>query len=304
MTRQRLSEVLCAGETMALVTPKRTERLRLAEEFHLDVGGAESNVATHLVALGRPSRWFSRLGEDELGRRVADHIGRRGVDLKGVVFDTSRPTGVYFKDPGRGVIYYRAGSAASALSHSDAQDLDLGGVGLIHLSGITPALSSTAAQFIETLMTRAAAVGIQVSFDVNYRPGLWSKDVAARTLKSFAERADVVLVGLDESELLWGTRTPSQVRELFPEVPALVVKDSDVGATEFTARSSHFEKAIPTEVVEVVGAGDAFAAGYLHGYLAGDDSAVRLRSGHLRSILTLQTTTDFISEGAPDADSQ
>ncbi|WP_243729039.1 sugar kinase [Nesterenkonia sphaerica] len=298
MTTQSLSTVLCAGETMALVTPRSVERLRSAEAFHLDVGGAESNVAAHLAALGRPARWFSRLGDDELGRRVADQVSARGVILDDVVFDPLRATGVYFKDPGHGVLYYRAGSAASALCGKDAEDIRLEGVGLVHLSGITPALSPTAVEFVDVLMTRSARAGLPVSFDVNHRPLLWQEGAAPGVLKSFAERADILLVGLDEAERLWNTSTAQDVRDVFPHVPVLVVKDGAIGASEFTAQGYFFQPAIPTDVVEIVGAGDAFAAGYLDRYLAGAAPADRLRAGHQRASLTLQTTKDFTSEGA------
>lgn len=299
--------VLCAGETMALVTPSTSERLRDAQTFHLEAGGAESNVAAHLAQLGRMSRWFSRLGDDQLGHRVAEHIRSHGVDLTGVSYDAELPTGVYFKDPGHGVLYYRAGSAASAMGAADAQELDLQDVGLVHLSGITVALSESAARFTQTLMERAAAAGIPVSFDVNHRTALWDRHAAganwhpgaaADVLKSFAARADIVLVGMDEAEGLWGTSTAEQIRDLFPQVRHLVIKDGDVGAFELSEQQEHFEPAIPTEVVEVVGAGDAFAAGYLHELLRGSGPGERLRAGHRRASLTLQTTADLPSEPA------
>lgn len=293
------SAVLCVGETMALVTPNSTERLRTAGRFDLDVGGAESNVAAHLAQLGLRSTWFSRLGDDELGRRVADVLSSRGVDITPVIFDPEAPTGVYFKDPGHGVLYYRKGSAASRLSPADVEPADLAGFGLIHLSGITPALSDSAARFIDRLMGRAAELGVPVSFDVNHRAPLWSREEAAPVLLSLARKADVVFVGRDEAELLWGSSTAEEIRALLEQAPTLVVKDGDIGATEFTEEQAVFEPAIPTEVVEVVGAGDAFAGGYLASMLTGADPRARLRAGHERASLTLQTTTDFIAEGAP-----
>ncbi|OSM43250.1 sugar kinase [Nesterenkonia sp. PF2B19] len=292
------SPVLCVGETMALVTPSSTDRLRTAGAFALDVGGAESNVAAHLAQLGRRSIWFSRLGDDELGRRVSDVLAARGVDLAPVIFDPEAPTGVYFKDPGHGVLYYRRGSAASRLSAADADALDLGDIGLVHLSGITPALSTSAAAFIDQLVVRTAESGIPISFDVNYRSPLWPREDAAAALLRLSRQADVVFVGRDEAELLWGTITAEAVRDLLDDVPTLVIKDGDVGATEFTGEQRVFEPAIPTDVVEVVGAGDAFAAGYLAAMLDGEASAARLTAGHRRAALALQTTTDFLDEGA------
>jgi len=120
-------------------------------------------------------------------------------------------------------------------------------------------------------------------------------------LRDLANRADIVFVGLDEAETLWGTTTPEDVRALISEPALLVVKDGDVGATEFSVEGAVFVPAIPTEVVEAVGAGDAFAAGYLAGFLAGDDPVARLESGHRRAHLVLQSTDDMVGAQHTDA---
>ncbi|WP_150461031.1 sugar kinase [Nesterenkonia ebinurensis] len=288
--------VLCAGETMALVTPASTQRLRQATLFHLDAAGAESNVAAHLAALGHRAVWFSRLGADELGRRVADTVSGRGVDVSAVCFDAAAPTGVYFKDPGHGVLYYRTASAASLLSAQDAVAMDLSSAAALHVSGITAALSGSAAEFLAQAMHTARERNVRISFDVNYRAPLWSPAAAAPSLKRLAEQADLVFVGRDEAETLWGTETADDVLELLPELPLLVVKDGSLGATEFSAGTSVFEPSEQVQVVEAVGAGDAFAAGYLSGLLSGKSPAQRLRAGHQRAALTLQTTTDFTDQ--------
>ena len=116
-------------------------------------------------------------------------------------------------------------------------------------------------------------------------------------LLDLARTADIVFVGRDEAETLWGGAAAVDVRLLLPEVPELVVKDGDVGATAFVDADEVFEPALAVEVVEAVGAGDAFAGGYLAGLLSGDPIAERLRAGHDRAARTLQTTTDSIDEG-------
>lgn len=290
------AELLCIGETMALVTPVSADRLRSSQLFHLDAGGAESNVAAHVASLGHKSAWFSRLGDDELGRRVADTVSSRGVDVSSVIFDPEFPTGVYFKDPGHGVLYYRAGSAASTLSTQDALRLPLTQNLLVHLSGITAALSATASQFLTELFAHARREGARISFDVNYRPALWEPHAAGKTLHRLASQADVVFVGRDEAETLWGSVEPEAIRKLFPDCPSLVVKDGAIGATEFSGSRVTFEPAEVVDVVEPVGAGDAFAGGYLAALISGADTNARLRAGHRRAAMTLQTTTDYIDE--------
>ncbi|MEU1971573.1 sugar kinase [Microbacterium sp. NPDC019599] len=288
--------LLAVGETMALVTPAAATPLTDAVDFRVDAGGAESNVAGHVAAFGGEARWFSRLGDDPLGHRIARQLAERGVDVSGVEFDPRHPTGVYFKDPGHGVRYYRAGSAAAHLSAGDADRVDLHGVAILHVSGITAAISASASAFLDAVIARAREAGVPVSFDVNHRAPLWDAATAAPALLALARAADIVFVGRDEAETLWGTTDAASVRALLPEVGELVVKDGDVGATAFTRAGVVFEPALPVEVVEAVGAGDAFAGGYLSALVEGRPASERLRRGHHRAALTLQTTSDSVDE--------
>lgn len=289
----RASVLLAVGETMALVTPTVSESLLEAGTFHVDAGGAESNVAAHVVALGHPARWFSRLGADPLGERIARRLRGRGIDLAAVEFDPRHPTGVYFKDPGRGVHYYRASSAASHLSPADVNALPWDDVRVLHVSGITAAISDSAAAFLDRAVDDARERSVLVSFDVNHRAALWDAADAGPALAALARRADVVFVGRDEAETLWGTRSAADARAFFPEVPEFVVKDGDVGATTFAGGEETFVPALTVEVVEPVGAGDAFAGGYLAGLLSGIPVPERLALGHTRAALVLGTTDDF-----------
>jgi 2-dehydro-3-deoxygluconokinase len=296
MTANGARALLAIGETMAMVAPVTAERLTDASDFRLDAGGAESNVAAHVASFGHSAQWFSRLGDDALGHRIARQLSERRVDVSRVVFDAAHPTGVYFKDPGHGVRYYRAGSAASHLAPEDAASLDLHGVGIVHVSGITAAISASAAAFLDAVIDRAHAGGVRVSFDVNHRAALWDALSAASPLAALARRVDLVFVGRDEAETLWQTTDAASVRALLPDVDELVVKDGDVGATAFVGAHAVFVPALSVEVVEAVGAGDAFAGGYLAALLDGAPPSERLQRGHHRAALTLQTTSDSVEE--------
>ncbi|HVV14692.1 sugar kinase [Amycolatopsis sp.] len=285
-------EVLCVGETMVLVTPVASEPLAEAGLFRLEVGGAESTVALYLAERGHHAAWASRVGDDPLGGRILDKIRAHGVDTSWVRVDEAAPTGVYFKDPapeGTRVHYYRAGSAASRLSPDDLAALPMD-AGLLHLTGITPALSESCRALVEAALERPGPV----SFDVNYRPGLWPAGVAAPVLAELARRADIVLVGQDEAETLWGASTPELVREILSGPRRLVVKDGAVGATEFDGAKVTFVPAPVVDVVEPVGAGDAFAAGYLSGVLRGREPAESLALGHALAGRALGSTSDFV----------
>jgi 2-dehydro-3-deoxygluconokinase len=288
--------LLAAGETMAVVTPLAAEAVEDAELFRVDAGGAESNVAAHVAALGHRAAWLSRVGDDPLGRRVLRLLRERGVDLSRVVTDPEHRTGLYVKDPGRGVHYYRDHSAAAHLSPADADVVDFGGIGILHVSGITAALPGTAPAFLDHLIGRARAAGVPVSFDVNHRSALWPAERAAPVLLEIARRADIVFVGRDEAETLWGTATAGEVRALLPETAELVVKDGEIGAFTYGDGAPVFVPTPRVEVVEPVGAGDAFAGGYLAARLSGARPAERLAAGHARAAVTLTTTGDF-----PDA---
>ncbi|WP_460532590.1 sugar kinase [Humibacter ginsengiterrae] len=292
--------LIAVGETMAMITPAHAEPLATASELRLHVGGAESNVAMHAAALGIPSAWVSAVGDDALGERIRREVAARGVDVGWVVVDPHAPTGVYFKDPGNGVLYYRRGSAASCMTAGSIAEIPLEQAEVVHVSGITPALSADCAALMDALVERVSGSEGVLSFDVNHRAPLWETGAAAPLLLGLARRTDLVFVGLDEANALWGCETAAEVRTLLPEPERLVVKDGDVGATEFERRDDRdvetFVPAIPTVVVEPVGAGDAFAAGYLAAFLNNAGSEDRLRAGHERAHLVLQSTSDFVPE--------
>ena len=288
-----LPTVLAIGETMVLVAPALPEPLERATAFHLDPGGAEANVASHLAALGRPAAWAGLVGDDALGRRLVRQLAERGVDIRWVGTRADAPTGVYFKDPGNGVRYYRSGSAASRMDPSFLDGLPIDTARVVHLSGVTPALSQPCDALAEAVVDRVAGGAALVSFDVNHRPALWAADAAPERLRSLAARADLVFVGLDEAAVLWGTETAAAVRALLPQPRLLIVKDEAALATEFSEAGVAEVPAFEVEVVEPVGAGDAFAAGYLDALLSGASPHERLGAGHTRAVTVLGDTADF-----------
>lgn len=297
--------VWCVGEAMAQVTPTDGRTLETARTFQVSVAGAESNVALNLAALGRSAAWYSRLGEDPLGRRVGQHVAAAGVDTSRVVIDPIRSTGIVAKDPSptaSSVYYYRRGSAASAMNPRDAPVI-FGAVPMwIHVTGVTPALSRSCRALTHRLLTGARRQGIGSSFDVNYRPALWrSRSAAARTLGRLASLADVVFVGRDEAEMLWGTDTAASVRDRLPRPSTLVVKDGGVEAVTFAGGEIVAEPALTVEAVEPVGAGDAFAAGWLHGHLENRAQGVKIRLGHLMAARAMTSLSDQPPDPVPDS---
>lgn len=288
-------DVVTVGEAMVMVTPVDPVPLDQADALSVRVGGAESNVAMYLAGLGHRVRWISRLGDDPLGRIVLRDVGASGVDTSGVTIDARAHTGVYFKDPGEdrtGVHYYRDGSAAAALEPAVLERPCIRTARVLHLTGVTAALSASCRAMLRRAVANDDPNRALVSFDVNYRPGLWSVDEAAPVLAEVADRSDLVFVGLDEAQQLWGCRTPADVRALLPHPGTVVIKDGAVGAYSFGTGGEMFVPAPRVDVVEPVGAGDAFAAGYLSAILNGQGGVQRLRLGHLVAAQALGVTGD------------
>jgi 2-dehydro-3-deoxygluconokinase len=293
-----VADVVCVGETMAVLSPSDAGPLEGQTTLGLAVGGAESNVACGLAALGHRAAWVSQVGADPLGRRVLSDLTARGVDVSAVEVDPERPTGVYFKDPGpdgTGTYYYRRNSAATAMGPALTRLPHLRAARILHLSGITAALSDSCAELVAEIVTRRAVPGPAVSFDVNHRPALWRHRPAdaAPVLLGLARGADIVFVGRDEAETLWGTGKSEEIRDLLGPAPVIVVKDAGRGATSYGEGGEETFVPTPTSpVVERVGAGDAFAAGYLASLLEGGGPTEGLRLGHLLAAATLRTRDD------------
>lgn len=288
---------------MVLFAPVDPEPLERAGSIGVHTAGAESNVAMYLAGLGHRVSWVSRLGDDPFGQRVLRDVTAAGVSTSLVELDASAPTGFFFKDPGphgTDVFYYRRGSAASLMTARMLAPVFASPPRVVHLSGITPVLSPSCDEMMDRVFAEFAGTATLVSFDVNFRPGLWSPREAGPRLRELAQRADVVFAGLDEARRLWGTRTPGELRQLLPQPTVLVVKDGANGATAFEEAGEVFVRSLRVEVSEPVGAGDAFAAGWLSGLLRDLLPAQRLRLGHLLAGVAMGSTADYQSPPPPD----
>lgn len=293
----RPGPVVCLGESMAQVLPSHGERIVDATDFVIRHAGAESNVAISLARLGTRASWAGLVGDDPLGTRVVGEIRDLGVETDLVRRVPGVRTGLFFKDPapsGSRVYYYRAGSAASTMGAEYVEEVLGAAPRWLHLSGVTCALSASCLGAVRALQRLAAERAVPVSFDVNYRPVLWpDRALAARVIAERADASDVVFVGLDEAHALWGCDTPQEVRAAIPGPSTLVVKNGAVDATSFSTSGVTTVPALRVDVVEPVGAGDAFAAGWLHAHLSGLDETASLRLGHLMAGISLVSTTDF-----------
>lgn len=298
--------VVCVGEGLVSLVPATAAPLEDARTFHRSLAGAEWNTAIALASAGVRAAVVSRVGDDGFGRFLTAELRRHGVDASAVEIDAVAPTGLYVKElvprPDGAVDgtmhYYRAGSAASALSAATlatpAAAALLDAAALVHTSGITPALSPAAHAAQEALVA-ARRPDRLLSFDVNWRPALWRgrEDVGAAVIADLARRADIVFCTRPDAEAVFGTGDPDRLRALFPEPRRLVVTDP-AGAVAFDGDERARSDALDVPVVETIGAGDAFAAGFLAGVLTGLSLSGSLARAHRIATRALTSTRDHV----------
>ncbi|HWO59434.1 MAG TPA: sugar kinase [Umezawaea sp.] len=288
-------DVLTFGETMAVLRATTPGPLRLARSLDLALAGAESTVAIGLSRLGHRVRWVGRVGDDEFGSLITERLLAERVDVV-AHRDPAAPTGLLVREQRTAdlarVAYYRAGSAGSRLSPEDLREPLQDGAGVLLVSGITPALSDTARAATEAAVTHAAARGWTVCLDVNHRSKLWSRERASDALTPLAALATVVFGDQSELDLVGGRDS------LLAKGVAEVVTKRGADGAEVTTSTGHWEApAEPTTVTDVIGAGDAFVAGYLSALLDGLEPVHRLARGTTVAATAIATTGDW--EGLP-----
>jgi 2-dehydro-3-deoxygluconokinase len=297
---------VCVGEGLVSLVPAVAGALEDCRTFHRSLAGAEWNTAIALASAGIPTAVVSRVGDDGFGRFLRAELRRHGVDDSAVEVDPDAPTGLYVKEltplPDGSVDgtmhYHRRGSAGSAMSPATiaapAAARLIDEASLVHTSGITPALSATARAAQEALFS-APRDGRLLSFDVNWRPALWRgrEDEGRAVIVDCARRADVVFCTAPDAEAVFGTADADRVRALVPEPRRLVVTRAS-GATAFEEAERTDSSALDAPVVETIGAGDAFAAGFLAGILSGLSLTGSLARAHRIATRALASTRDHV----------
>ena len=273
------------GESMVALRAIDTGVTRNGDRFELDIAGAESNVAVGVARLGGHARFIGRVGDDAAGRAITRALRGEGVALD-LTVDPDRPTGLLFATspaPGRSrVSYGRAESAGSRLSPDDLPFDAITDAGLVHLTGITLALSASCRAAVESAVGAAVRAGVPVSLDINYRSKLWSREQAAETLLPLIAHVDFLFAGIDEAQLLLGADASAGPEALADALNALGARTVIItGGPEGSwvrepDGTRHRQPALVTTVVDSTGAGDAFVAGFLADTLLGAPIADRL----------------------------
>jgi 2-dehydro-3-deoxygluconokinase len=291
--------VFTFGETMGLVAADGIGPLAHARSFSFGIGGAESNVAVALARLGGAVTWLGRVGADATGTLITTRLTGAGVRTLAITDESFTGLMVRYRRSGEfaHVDYHRAGSAGSRLSPADIPVDEVRGAAVLHVTGITPALSASARAAVFQAVETAQAAGVLVSVDVNYRAKLWSRFDAAPVLRDLVSRADLVFAGPEEAALFVDRSDPlAGLAELGPA--EVIVKDGGRGCEAQIDGKRYAVPALPVTVVDPVGAGDAFVAGYLADRLLGATPEARLATAIATGAFAVTVPGDC--EGLPD----
>ena len=301
--------VLLVGEPMGLFIANEVGKLEDVNSFALTTCGAEFNVAVGITRLGGKVTYMTKLGNDPFGKKILKTMETTGISTDEIILSDSRPTGFMLKekvesgDPG--IFYFRKGSAASSLSPSDVERLDFSKFDIVHLTGITPALSESCRDMAETLNRKARENGCLFSFDPNLRPQLWpSRERMIEYINSMAMKSDLFLPGINEAKILIGEENPEKIAQKYIELGAktVIVKVGAKGAYYASCRGeSGTVDGFPVKkVVDTVGAGDGFAAGVLTGLREGASLPEAVRQGC--AIGAIQVMSKGDNDGLPYRD--
>lgn len=278
------------------------EHLETMPGLTVHLGGAESNVCAALASLGRRCSWLSRVPTGPLGRYVLRTLRAAGIDTSAVVLAEHERLGTYyveFATPPRTteVVYDRSGAAITELTVDEVDWDVLLNTRVLHLTGITPALSMSCFELVLEAAKRAKTRGVTVSFDVNYRSKLWSPGAAEHHLKTILPNVDILICGQGDAQTVFGLEGSAEdvLRALHKLTPAkhIVLTQSLEGASALLEGELVHVPARPVEMVDRLGAGDAFAAGVLDGYLEGNMRS-GLEKGVVLSALILAQHGDML----------
>ncbi|MGQ9626157.1 MAG: sugar kinase, partial [Anaerolineae bacterium] len=278
------------GEAMLRLTPPDFQRLEQTRVFQVNASGSELNTAFGTARLGLSTAWVSRLVDNPIGRLIANSAREVGVDVSHVQWTGEGRVGLYYCEMGAStrpsrVYYDRQGSAISQIEPGTVDWAGiLEGAKVFHVSGITPALSANCRVVTEEALMAAKKAGCLVSFDMNYRARLWSPEEAQRCIDALLHDVDILITTSDDAAIVFGMEgepvdiARQFVRKYNLKVAALTIREapsvlrgtwSSVAVTNDGQTHASSTK-IDLELIDRVGSGDAYDAGFLYGLLTGD----------------------------------
>ncbi|WP_404385603.1 sugar kinase [Knoellia locipacati] len=291
-----MTAVVTLGESLASF--RSAGPIGFGQTLTPHLAGAEANVAIGLARLGHSVSWVGRVGADPFGLEVLRTLRGEGVDVTAAVVDDSAATGLMFVEQRTAdlsrVHYVRSGSAGSKVSAQDLPVETIRSASLLHVTGITPALSTEAAEAVSSAVAVAHEAGVRVSLDVNHRTRLWSREEASPVLRALLPRVWQVVAGEDELDVVAdGSEDDAVAALLGLGVEQVAVKRGAAGATLHTREGRVDADAVGVTAVDTVGAGDAFCAGLLSAVLDGAALPEALDRAVLLGAWAASTTGDW-----------
>jgi 2-dehydro-3-deoxygluconokinase len=281
-------DIVTFGETMIRLTPPNFQRLEQAHEFEVSISGAELNTATGLARLGMRTTWVSRLVDNPLGRMIANRAREQNVDTTNILWAKEGRVGLYYYEMGAStrasqVFYDRANAAISQLKPGEVDWVTiLKGARAFHISGITPALSESCAEASKEAVAEAKSAGCVVSLDINYRARLWSKEAARECISGLLKDVTILFTTLDEANAVLDLEGSAEevAREIAGrwKVPVVAITLREAPSVLRNIWRSlaladgkiYTGRTIDLELIDRMGSGDSYDAGFLYGYLTGD----------------------------------
>lgn len=283
-----MPEIVTFGEAMIRLAPPDFQRLEQARQLNMEIGGAELNTAVGLSRLGRSVSWVSRLPENSLGRLVINRVREAGVEPHVIMTEQGR-CGLYFLEFGAAprassILYDRKDSSIALVAPGEIDwEAAFQGARWFHVTGITPAISTSAAAVTREALEAARTAGIGTSIDLNYRSKLWNRIEAGRTMSQLIRNCDLLFASEPDAEQLFGITGADfgEIAQRFVEEFGIrmiagvrrqtpLVWRNTFGGIGYRSGQLHTTPTYEVEIVDRLGAGDAFAAGVIHGVLDGD----------------------------------
>ena len=305
-------DLISFGEAMIRLSPPDFKRLEQTSTLDVSIGGAELSVAVGVSRLGLKSSWVSRLPDNPLGRMIANKARELGVDISHVAWENQGRAGLYFLEFGAtprtsSVTYDRAGSSFSSVQPGEFDwDQILKGVKCFHVTGITPALSTSAADVTVEALKKARKQGCTVSMDLNYRAKLWDPQTARNTLTPMMKYVNILITTSGDTRTIFGLEAQNDDRlarmlldEFSLDIVAISIREgSSVWKCRWsgiarTRDAAYATRTYDIDIVDQLGRGDSFAAGFLYGYLSAADIQMGLDYGVAYAALKQSFPGDF-----------
>jgi 2-dehydro-3-deoxygluconokinase len=305
-------DVVTFGEAMVRLSPPHFQRLEQTRSLDVNVGGAELNVAVAVTRFGMKSAWVSKLPKNGLGYMIRDRAQEFGVDCSHVVWSDKGRAGIYFVEFGASprassVLYDRAHSAISMIQPGEVDWVKIfTGSKHFHMSGITPALSASASEATAEALKAAKKAGCTVSYDLNYRKKLWTPAEAEKIQEPMMAEVDILITTEEDTNVVFGIKekdyeaVAEKLAQTFNfKIVAITLReDLSVLRNNWTAIAYQDGKIFKdrkyeVEIVDRVGAGDSFTAGFLYGWIKEKDVQKGVQYGNAFAALKHTFPGDF-----------